>query len=73
VSVAVIQGSLTALGAAMGSFLPDAHLAALTATGGLILVGVALRLLDLKPIAVADLLPALVIAPILCQIAVAVH
>lgn len=73
VSVALIQGSLTVLGAALGSFLPDAHLAALTATGGLILVAVALRLLDLKPIAVADLLPALIIAPILCQIATAVH
>jgi uncharacterized membrane protein YqgA involved in biofilm formation len=73
VSVAVIQGSLTILGAVLGSFLPDAHLAALTATGGLILVGVALRLLELKTIAVADLLPALVIAPLLCQVAVAVH
>jgi uncharacterized membrane protein YqgA involved in biofilm formation len=73
VSVAVIQGSLTILGALLGSFLPDAHLAALTATGGLILIGVAFRLLDLKPIHVADLLPALVIAPLLCQIAVAVH
>jgi uncharacterized membrane protein YqgA involved in biofilm formation len=73
VSVAVIQGSLTILGAALGSFLPDAHLEALTATGGLILVGVALRLLDLKTIPVADLLPALVIAPLLCQLAVAVH
>ncbi|AWB92039.1 DUF554 domain-containing protein [Aeromicrobium chenweiae] len=73
VSVALIQGSLTVLGAVLGSFLPDAHLAALTATGGLILVGVALRLLDIKPIAVADLLPALVVAPILCSVAVAVH
>jgi uncharacterized membrane protein YqgA involved in biofilm formation len=73
VSVAVIQGSLTILGAALGSFLPDAHLAALTATGGLILVGVALRLLDLKTIAVADLLPALVVAPVLCQLAIAMH
>ena len=70
-SVGLIQGSLTLLGAVLGSFLPDAHLAALTATGGLILVGVALRLLDLKTFAVADLLPALVIAPILCQIVVA--
>jgi uncharacterized membrane protein YqgA involved in biofilm formation len=72
-SVALIQGSLTVLGALLGSFLPDAHLLALTATGGLILIGVAFRLLDLKAIPVADLLPALVIAPILCQIAVAVH
>lgn len=73
VSVAVIQGSLTILGAAVGSFLPDAHLSALTATGGLILVGVAMRLLDLKAIPVADLLPAIVLAPVLCQVAVLVH
>ncbi len=72
-SVGVIQGSLTVLGALLGSALPDAHLAALTATGGLILIGVAFRLLDLKSIHVADLLPALVIAPVLCQLAVAVH
>jgi uncharacterized membrane protein YqgA involved in biofilm formation len=71
VSVGLIQGSLTLLGALLGSFLPDAHLAALTATGGLILVGVAMRLLDLKTFAVADLLPALVVAPILCQIVIA--
>lgn len=73
ISVAAIQGSLTIVGALLGSFLPDAHLAALTATGGLILVGVAFRLLDLKSIHVADLLPALVVAPLLCQIAVVVH
>lgn len=70
-SVGVIQAALTVVGALLGSFLPDAHLAALTATGGLILVGVALRLLDLRTFAVADLLPALVIAPVLCQIVVA--
>lgn len=72
-SVAIIQGSLTALGAVLGSFVPDAHLLALTATGGLILVAVAFRLLNLKAIPVADLLPALVVAPLLCQIAVAVN
>ncbi|MFI5426119.1 DUF554 family protein [Aeromicrobium sp. UC242_57] len=73
VSVGVIQGSLTLLGALLGSFLPEAHLLALTATGGLILVGVALRLLDLKVVAVADLLPALILAPLLCQLAIAIH
>ncbi len=72
-SVAVIQGSLTVLGVFLGSFLPEAHLLALTATGGLVLLGVAVRLLDLKPIPVADLLPALLVAPLLTQIAVSVH
>jgi uncharacterized membrane protein YqgA involved in biofilm formation len=70
-SVGLIQGSLTLLGALLGSFLPDAHLAVLTATGGLILIGVAMRLLDLRTFAVADLLPALVVAPVLCQIVIA--
>jgi uncharacterized membrane protein YqgA involved in biofilm formation len=63
--VLTIQGSLTALGALLGDFLSDAELAALTTTGGLLLVGVALRLLALKQVKVADLLPALVIAPVL--------
>jgi len=64
-AVLTIQGSLTALGALLGDFLSEAELAALTTTGGLLLVGVALRLLALKPVKVADLLPALVIAPVL--------
>ncbi len=72
-SVGLIQGSLTAVGAVVGTFLPDAHLAVLTATGGLILIGVAMRLLDLRTFAVADLLPALVVAPILCQIVIVVR
>lgn len=73
VSVVVIQGGLTAVGAVLGNFLPDAHLAALTATGGLLLVGVAFRLLDLKPIKVADLLPALVVAPLLVEVVASVR
>ena len=67
IALVVIQGGLTALGAVLGSFVPDAHLSALTATGGLLLVGVALRLLDLKQVKVADLLPALLVAPLLVE------
>ncbi len=67
VVVLVVQGSLTLVGALLGNVLPDAHLAALTATGGLLLVGVALRLLQLKQIPVGDLLPALLVAPLLTE------
>jgi len=73
ISVGAIQGTLTVVGVVLGDVLPDAHLVALTATGGLILVGVAIRLLDLRPVAVADLLPALLVAPALTEIAVALH
>lgn len=72
-AVGVIQGSLTLLGVVLGSFVPDAHLVALTATGGLILIGVALRLLNLKKAPIADLLPALILAPLLTQLAIVVH
>jgi uncharacterized membrane protein YqgA involved in biofilm formation len=73
IALVVIQGGLTALGVALGSFVPDAHLSALTATGGLLLVGVALRLLDLKQLKVADLLPALLVAPLLVQVVTVVR
>ena len=72
VAILAIQGSLTALGAALGSFVPDAHLAAMTATGGLLLAGVALRLLQVKRVPVGDLLPALLVAPLLVLIVTAV-
>jgi uncharacterized membrane protein YqgA involved in biofilm formation len=64
-SVLVVQGALTAVGAGLGQVLSGAGVAALTAAGGLILVGVALRLLRIRNLPVADLLPALVVAPVL--------
>ncbi|HET7328533.1 MAG TPA: DUF554 domain-containing protein [Nocardioidaceae bacterium] len=69
-AVLAVQGPLTALGAALGQFVPEAHVAALTAAGGLLLVGVALRLLRIKPLPVGDLLPALLVAPLLTQLVV---
>lgn len=66
-TVLVVQGSITALGAVLGDVLPDAELAAITAAGGVMLVGVALRLLRIREIAVADLLPGLIVAPLLVQ------
>ncbi|HEU4514533.1 MAG TPA: DUF554 domain-containing protein [Nocardioidaceae bacterium] len=71
VAILVVQGSLTLLGALLGDILPDPHLAALTTTGGLMLVGVALRLLRLKQLPVGDLLPALLVAPALTALVIA--
>lgn len=65
VAVIVYQGFWTVLGMALGDLLPDAEVAAITATGGLLLVGVALRLLRIRDVPVADMLPALVVAPLL--------
>lgn len=68
VPLALIQGLLTLGGFLLGDVLPLAHIDALTATGGVILLGLGLRLLDLKQIAVGDLLPALLIAPLGVQL-----
>ena len=64
-SVAVVQGGLTAAGAILGGLLPLAEVSAITATGGVLLLGVGLRLLKIKSVSVADLLPALIAAPAL--------
>jgi uncharacterized membrane protein YqgA involved in biofilm formation len=68
ITVVTIQGALTLLGLALGDVLPEPHLAAITAAGGLLLLGVALRLLRVREIPVADLLPALLVAPLLVQV-----
>lgn len=72
-TVAVVQGTLTGLGLLVGDLVPAAHVAALTATGGLLLVGVGLRLLRVRPVPVGDLLPALLLAPLLTQVVVALR
>lgn len=69
----VVQGSLTLLGAVLGDVMPAAQVAALTATGGLMLVGVALRLLRIRQVPVGDLLPGLVVAPLLTTLVAALR
>lgn len=72
-TVIVVQGGLTLVGVLLGDVLPDAHVAMLTAVGGLLLVGVAMRLLRVREIPVADLLPALVVAPVLVSLVAAIR
>jgi uncharacterized membrane protein YqgA involved in biofilm formation len=72
-TVAVVQGGFTVMGLLLGDVLSAAGISALTATGGLLLVGVALRLLKVRDVPVADLLPALVVAPLLTQLVVALR
>lgn len=73
VVVGVVQGSLTVLAAVLGNFLSLAQIDAITATGGVTLMALSLRLLRLKQIPVGDMLPALLIAPVIVALAAAVH
>lgn len=64
-SVGVWQGLLTVLAVLLGSVMSDALVASVTATGGVLLLGVGLRLLNIKAVPVGDMLPALILAPVL--------
>jgi uncharacterized membrane protein YqgA involved in biofilm formation len=68
IPVAIYQGVWTLVGLFLGSVLEPYQIDAMTICGGLMLVGIGLRLLDIKKIAVANLLPALVIAPALATL-----
>ena len=68
-SVLVIQGALTVLGAIAGEALLSARMVEeLEATGGLLIVGIGLRLLQIKDLRVGSFLPALVLAPVLVAV-----
>ncbi|MEY3537339.1 MAG: hypothetical protein RL645_153 [Actinomycetota bacterium] len=64
ITVGLWQGLVTLVAAFAGAFIPGAMIAAITATGGVLMLAISLRLLNLKPIAVADMLPALAFAPL---------
>lgn len=65
VSILIYQGAVTLFASHLSSVLSDPMIREMTATGGVIIVGIAIKLLDIKDIRLANLLPALAVAPIL--------
>jgi len=72
-SVLVVQGAIAGAAFLLRDVMDDAAILAITAAGGVILLGVALRLLELKPVRVASFLPALVLAPAFVRLAALVR
>ena len=66
--VVVYQGLLTLLAGSADSVLSDRMILEGTATGGIMVMGIAVRLLDLKPVRVGSLLPGLALAPALVAV-----
>jgi uncharacterized protein len=64
-SVLLVQGSLTLVAFLIHAGLSDLQAAELTAAGGIAVLGIALGLLELKAVKVANFLPALAVAPVL--------
>lgn len=68
ITVLVVQGSIAAGAFLLRDAMDERIILGDTAVGGLILLGVALRLLDLKPVRVASFLPALLLAPLFLRV-----
>jgi uncharacterized membrane protein YqgA involved in biofilm formation len=70
--VFVFQGGISLLAAQAQALFTDPMIAELSATGGVILMGLSISsLLELKPIRVGNFLPALLLAPLLVYIVAA--
>jgi uncharacterized membrane protein YqgA involved in biofilm formation len=67
--ILVYQGSITLLAAQLNAIVTKPMMAELTATGGVLLLGIAVSsLLEIKKIRVGNFLPALVMAPLIVWI-----
>ena len=64
-TVLLVQGSLTLGAAFLDPLVTGAMISATTATGGILIFGLGLGLLELKEVRVANMLPALLFAPLL--------
>jgi hypothetical protein len=64
VSVLLIQGSLTLLGAKLQFLTKDIYLLNLTGLGGILIIGLGLEILGIKKIKILNLLPSLLYLPI---------
>ena len=64
IPVGIYQGAWTAVGFFLGNIMEPYQVDAMTITGGLLLLGIGLRLLKIKMIPVGNFLPALFLAPI---------
>jgi hypothetical protein len=67
-SILLYQGGITLFAGTLESVLNDAMIGELTATGGIIVMGIGLRLLELKQVRLANFLPALAFAPLIVWI-----
>jgi uncharacterized protein len=69
ISVLVVQGGISLGAGLFEDVLVGEPLAALTSAGGVLIIGISLKLLGLRDVKVGNFLPALVFAPAICAIA----
>lgn len=65
IAVLIYQGALTLFAGFLDGVLEGEALAAMTSAGGILIIGISLKLLDIKDVRVGNFLPALLFAPLL--------
>jgi uncharacterized membrane protein YqgA involved in biofilm formation len=73
ITVLLVQGGIAAGAFLLRDVMDPITILAISSLGGLILLGVGLRLLEIRQLRVANFLPGLVLAPILIRVAEAVR
>lgn len=61
----IYQGGITLLAMGFGEFFPEIYVTELSAVGGILLIGLAINILEIKKIKVMNMLPALVVVLVL--------
>lgn len=69
VPLLIYQGGLTLLAAYFGNFFPETIIDELTATGGILLIGLGINILEIKQLRVLNMLPALIVVVVLAYAA----
>lgn len=64
----IYQGGLTLLAVLLGNCFNDVYINNLTSVGGILLIGLGIRILELKQVKVLNLLPALILIILLTWI-----
>jgi uncharacterized membrane protein YqgA involved in biofilm formation len=57
----IYQGGITLLASAFGEFIPEIYITELSAVGGILLIGLAINIMEIKKIKVMNMLPALIL------------
>ena len=68
ISILVYQGTITLFAGTFSRILTDPMIAEMSATGGVIIVGIGMKLMDLKDLRLANFVPAIAFAPVLVWI-----
>ncbi len=68
IAVGILQGSLVLLATFIEPLLTDAAIAEMTAAGSIMIMGIGVNMLGVAKIKVPDMMPAIIIAPILCRL-----